>query len=120
LDRAPTEADREAEADEPRPGVWAAEVQGDLRLLTQDQTDALIRLELVLHSDPAERDAIRAACGGEVREVPFDDRPGWPATLQRGGIDSDPLVRILARRAWAIVTGSGSSCGASGPENASP
>jgi hypothetical protein len=100
-DRPLTPEDRAAHDEEPRPGVWAAEVNSDLRALTQHQTDALIRLELVLHAAaPSERDEIRAMCGGEVAEVRFDDRPDRPATLQRGGLDSDPMVRLLAYRAW--------------------
>ena len=47
--------------------------------------------------------------GGEPDEVMLPRRPDAPcaaligevcATRQRGGIDSDPMVRLLAYRAW--------------------
>lgn len=100
LDRDPTPEDREAERDDPRPGVWAGERFADGRRLTQDQTDALIRSELFMRCSIAELDDIVMAVGQPVFFAFMVD--GWqrPARVQRGGIDSDPLVRVLARRAW--------------------
>jgi hypothetical protein len=97
LDRPETPEDREAERDEPRPGVWAGEPRADLRALTQDETDLLIRRELVASASSADVMNVIAAVGGVV------EMPPWHSPVprcQRGGIDSDPLVRVLARRAW--------------------
>lgn len=100
LDRDITPEDLEAERDVPRPGVWAGQLGADLRSLTQDETDALIRAELVQCSiATGETDEIRRVVGGTVRYVRFQDHAST-AGCQRGGIDSDPLVRVLARRAW--------------------
>lgn len=89
--------------DAARPGVWAGEDDADLRALTQDQTDALIRGELIRSAPAAERAALVRAYG-EPREVavPASSPAGTTATchVQRGGLDSDPRVRTLARRAW--------------------
>ena len=95
LDRDPTPEDLEAERDQPRPGVWAGEPGADLRALTQDETDLLIRAELVLTSPRDGREQLIRACGG-IDSIPVPVR----RSCQRGGIDSDPLVRVLARRAW--------------------
>lgn len=96
----PTPEDLESERDAPRPGVWAGQFGADLRALTQDETDALVRFELLDRSTPAERSEIAAAVG----LLPSVSSPQWPcgnlALCQRGGVDSDPLVRVLARRAW--------------------
>lgn len=108
LDRDPTPEDFEAERDLPRPGVWAGEHGADLRRLTQDETDALIRAELYWkHALPAERERVYAAIGAPpqgpagLRLDARDARGQRPwLECQRGGIDSDPLVRVLARRAW--------------------
>ena len=91
---------RAAVAHDARPGLWATEVRGDVRALSQDETDLLIRTELVALAPPAERDEIIRAVG-KPRGVAVDlpGRVGW-AHRQRGGIDRDPLVRLLAYRAW--------------------
>jgi len=109
IERDPTPEDLEAERDQPRPGVWGGEQGADFRALTQDQTDALIRAELVLSATAAERDDVIRAVG-TPRAVDLDAhrdigdgqqvRGIVLAHCQRGGIDSDPLVRVLARRAW--------------------
>jgi hypothetical protein len=86
-----------------RPGVWAGEEGADLRKLTQEQTDALIRGELIRSAPAAERAALIRDYG-EPREVVV--RSSKPAGMsaachvQRGGLDSDPRVRALAHRAW--------------------
>jgi hypothetical protein len=105
LDRDPTPEDLEAKLDQPRPGVWAGEDGADLRALTQDQTDILIRHELIWRgAEAGERDAVARMCGysssDENRRLMGAADLDARAMHQRGGIDSDPLVRVLARRAW--------------------
>ena len=112
LDRDPSPQDLEAERDLPRPGVWAGEQGADLRALTQDETDMLVRAELYSMAVSTERAAFASACGGQPGMAQLEDRnpsrvSGGQcltthvlARMQRGGIDSDPLVRVLARRAW--------------------
>ncbi len=107
LDRDPTPEDLEAERDQPRPGVWAGERGADLRALTQDETDALIRFDLAdraLRGGAVEYREVLGAIGASedrpARPVDFGRLPRRLASMQRGGIDSDPLVRVLARRAW--------------------
>jgi hypothetical protein len=99
-----TPEERAAHDEDPRPGVWTAELGADLRVLTQDQTDALIRGELVHVAAPAEREHVLAVVGGwdGLRSVRVAAAPDLvrEITRQRGGIDSDPLVRLLAYRAW--------------------
>ena len=99
-----TPEERAAYDDDPRPGVWTAELGADLRVLTQDQTDALIRGELLHVAAPAEREQVLAAVGGRYGLRPVRVAAARDLvrniTRQRGGIDSDPLVRLLAYRAW--------------------
>lgn len=86
-----TAAERAAQDTAPRPGIWAGDELADLRRLSQDETDLLIRHELARYAfnDPE----LLSVLGGPLAA------PGV-AKLQRGGLDSDPLVRVLARRAW--------------------
>jgi hypothetical protein len=102
LRRPRTPEDREAERDQPRPGVWAGEPGADLRSLTQDETNALVRRELLTQARDVEaHDQLLAAVGGRLPEVVVGAPPSHRLGMtQRGGIDSDPLVRVLARRAW--------------------
>lgn len=105
LDREPTPEDVEAEREAARPGVWSGEPGADLRKLTQDETDAQIRAELIASVSFDERGEVARACGVPVDyrrvDLPVTGSPSLlHAYVQRGGIDSDPLVRILARRAW--------------------
>lgn len=99
-----TPDERAAHDEDPRPGIWTAELGADLRALTQEQTDALIRSELVHVAAPAEREEVLAAIGGwgGFGSVCVAIAPDLvrDITRQRGGIDSDPLVRLLAYRAW--------------------
>jgi hypothetical protein len=92
--------------------VWAGEDGADLRTLTQDQTDALIRGELIRSAPAAERAAL-VRDNGEPREVAVLSGATADATaachVQRGGMDSDPR----ARRAWEIATRGGSRCAVS-------
>lgn len=89
-----TPEERGAHDEYPRPGLWAGESRSDLQKLTQDETDALIRIELW-------QEASRR--GEDVSEI--EGLLGHPSSAigrcQRSGIDSDPLVRLLAYRAWA-------------------
>lgn len=118
LDRHPTDAERDALNDEPRPGVWIQQLPnteigpGDGRELTQSETDALIACE------------IRSGMAGKLNVAEYDDLIGIlqrfapqggmltmerhdtadidqrMAYQQRGGIHSFPLLRLLAFRLW--------------------
>lgn len=99
-DRPLTPEEIVARSEDPRPGVWAGEASADLRGLTQEQTDVLIRFELInFASHPGERDDVLAVVGSHTW---LDRVLGKDAIAQsqRGGIDSDPMVRLLAFRAW--------------------
>lgn len=124
-----TDEERVAIADEPRPGVWIEEHEvfhkvraplsqttgkhievkseierrGDGRALSQDYTDTLIATELYFASatdgyDPGNAELLDII--GEPMDVVLMDVPVNKARQQRGGIHSDPLVRLLAFRAW--------------------
>jgi hypothetical protein len=114
-ERAITEDERAAVADEARPGVWFEEniepqlnlrpLRGDAQPLDQEQTDALIVGELSRRDGGARLAEVRQIAQvwltnpspifmGEQRR----DRD--VAFQQRGGIHSDPLVRLYAFRAW--------------------
>ncbi len=98
-----TPEERAAHDEDPRPGAWAGERGADLRRLSQDETDILIRRELIDAAALAELDDVERACGSPPRtrtvtlQANGEDRR---VTRQRGGLDSDPLVRLLAYRAW--------------------
>jgi hypothetical protein len=108
------EAERTAIADAERPGSWFGEDGADGRMLTQEATDMLIRDELWRNApmaSAAEREELIGILGApQVVLLPsqLSSRSAHPdltdrfhvATVQRGGIDSDPLVRLLAYRAW--------------------
>lgn len=96
----------------PRPGVlyrseWASDVVAATPL-TQLQTDGAIRSEVwAMVSSRLTRDTIRNAAAAlsvgtrEYESMQELARPfGATVIHQRGGIDSDPLVRLLAYRAW--------------------
>jgi hypothetical protein len=98
--------ERVAYDEEPRPGMWIGERRAVGLALTQEATDALIRFELIRLTEAAERDEIIAAIG-EPLIISMEGRVERDrvidvvqATCQRGGIDSDPLVRVLAYRTW--------------------
>jgi hypothetical protein len=99
-----TPEERAAHDEEPRPGVWAGEPGADLRRLTQDQTDALVRWELWFTASPADRDDVAKMIGQphavRLPVAGFEHSGGHLASRPRGGIDSDPFVRLLAYRAW--------------------
>jgi hypothetical protein len=99
-DRDLTPDERAAHDEEPRPGTWFGDPGADGRGLTQDETDLLVRRELArMTQDLAEHEQILQAIGGRASPVLLDSA-GLVASAQRGGIDSDPLVRLLAFRAW--------------------
>jgi hypothetical protein len=104
-----TDAERAAIADEPRPGVWIQDADplrgrhfvGDGRLFSQDNTDCLIARELEWSHRV---DHALLTPWRRTVQVEWDahlKKPrSAPAEQQRGGIHSDPLVRLLAFRAW--------------------
>lgn len=99
-DRPLTQEEDVARSEDQRPGVWAGEASADLRGLTQEQTDVLIRFELINFAlRPDERNDVCAVVGSHTW---LDRVLGKDAIAQsqRGGIDSDPMVRLLAFRAW--------------------
>jgi hypothetical protein len=101
-------AERQAIADEPRPGSWFGDKGADGRMLTQDETDQLIRAELhgvaLATAAPATVAELTSILGAPHHvDLAFEGRGRAPlhrAIKQRGGLDSDPLVRLLAFRAW--------------------
>jgi hypothetical protein len=104
LDERPlTDAERAAIADEPRPGVWVQNDRsfpGDGRALSQHETDRLIVGELHRMPDQFGQAELVAVVGWPVA-IKFDtDKGKQHAFEQRGGLHSDPLVRLLAFRAW--------------------
>lgn len=98
--------DRDAELaagrDAERPGVWLGVHGAQATQLTQEETDVLIRLELWTHvsvsASQAEQAELRGILGQPKPSIAGSALTG--AFHQRGGIDSDPLVRLLAWRAW--------------------
>ena len=99
-----TPGDLAARDQAPRPGTWYGDPHADGRALTQHETDLLIRRELVSFAWPAEHRDIEGIVGA-ASWIPLASgwRAGHPfeaARTQRGGIDSDPAVRVLAYRAW--------------------
>src|SRR5689334_16335453 len=111
--------ERAITAEEARPGVWVEEysgfrgrprVVGDGRLLTQFQTDCLIVIELL---DTAIGRPEEARVQETVRSI-YPSTTAMPrltwfdrgftrmavARRQRGGIHSEPVIRLLAFRAW--------------------
>ncbi len=101
LDRPLTPEERAAHDEDPRPGVWAGQLGSDLRAFSQEETDALIRRELLDSATIADQDVLRSLVG-DPAVVDTGRTAGvnpW-ARCQRGGIDSDPMVRLLAYRSW--------------------
>jgi len=90
-----TAEERAAVADEPRPGVWidAKNWANDGRVLSQEDTDVAIVTELWASTAGNARahEALRDAVHPWLDDSTY---------TQRGGIHSDPLVRLLAYRAW--------------------
>lgn len=102
-----TPDERAAIADEPRPGVWVQSDMGgwsgvnpgDGRALSQHDADRLIAHELWVKSKYPDVHEIEKLLGYPGSTCfAFDD--GVVPIQQRGGIHSDPLVRLLAYRAW--------------------
>lgn len=100
-------------SDEPRPGVWIEDFTeidfgpggvraidtGDGRTLTQHETDQLIALELCegLVTETARRE-LAAIANWEIRSA--IDLGDARARRQRGGVHSEPVLRLAAFRAW--------------------
>lgn len=113
-DRQLTLAERAAHDEDPRPGIWAGEAAADLRKLSQNETDILvtssmwrtIALSSSIFMLDEERAMLEAAIGRHaMMSLPrltahLKPQQYIKATTQRGGIHSDPLVRLLAFRAW--------------------
>lgn len=99
-------AEREAIAVPERPGSWFGDAGADGRMLDQDQTDLLIRSELWRRATrdlagAVENHAELEGILGPMMQLEFDaERDKIVGHQQRGGISSDPLVRLLAFRAW--------------------
>lgn len=102
-------AERAAIAEAERSGSWYGDTGADGRMLSQDDTDILVRCELWNRMDLRVLDEkvhaeMTGICGPQHVLNLDTDANGWkifhPATQQRGGIASDPLVRLLAFRAW--------------------
>lgn len=96
-----TPEERAVHDEDPRPGVWAGQLHWGACALTQEQSDTLLRAELIACVSSKDR----AEFARLVHE-PIVVRLGQShsrvavAHIQRGGIDSDPLIRLLAYRAW--------------------
>ncbi len=104
-DRPLTDEERVVRDESPRPGTLIEGRARDAarRMFTQDETDALIRVELLACAGPAERDVLIRIVGVPRALIIYPTRHEGRqivATCQRGGIDTDPLVRVLAFRAW--------------------
>ena len=110
-----TDEERAASADEPRPGVWIeerdrpADLHGDIlvdrrgdgRTLTQEETDILVACELHMTAPLSSSGELHAILGEVAALIMIDEqRLSQHAYQQRGGIHSDPLVRLLAFRVW--------------------
>src|SRR5262245_39558954 len=94
--------------DEPRPGSWFGDEGADGRMLDQQQANVLIRSELWSHArgsvaDFVDNHAELEGILGPLRQAELvmsqDDGDGRRAYTvvarqQRGGISSDPLVRL--------------------------
>src|SRR5262249_44783646 len=99
-----TADERDAQNDEPRPGAWFGDEGADGRPLDQLTTESLIRGELISCAPEHERaELVRLL--GKPQLVTMAIGQGNDSLLafarhQRGGIDSEPLVRLLAFRCW--------------------
>lgn len=94
-----------------RPGLWLGSDLADGRALTQDQTDAMVRFEIertAALGPTAQHRAIRDAIGEpvdlemDVAVDRYEHVARTRAVSQRAGVDSDPLVRLLAYRIWGL------------------
>jgi hypothetical protein len=95
-----TPDERAAHDEDPRPGSCFGPGGGDSYLLTQSDTDILIRVELWSQAPHSARAQFEALIGTPRWRPGCVTDPLVPTTYQRGGVDSDPLVRLLAYRAW--------------------
>lgn len=86
-----TDEERTVHDAAPRPG-WCWHL---LRRLSQDETDVRIRRLLLALAQPEDRDEL-ARLVGPIPSPGLGER----TAMQHGGLDSDPLIRVLALRAW--------------------
>ncbi|HET7504300.1 MAG TPA: hypothetical protein VFK02_24935 [Kofleriaceae bacterium] len=95
-----TREERAAHDDDPRPGSCFAPLTGVSHMVSQSDTDLLIRVELWSHAPGSARSMFEELMGIPRWRPGAITDPMVPTTYQRGGIDSDPFVRLLAYRAW--------------------
>lgn len=75
---------------------------GDLRKLNQSETDSLIVMELRARCLPSELEDLKRLWPTLIEVVHYLENKNapWWFEEQRGGIHSDPLIRVLAFRTW--------------------
>ena len=95
-----TPDERAAHDEDPRSGSCFGTDGADSYLISQGDTDILIRVELWSRASPTARGQLEELIGVPRWRPGCITDPMVPTTYQRGGIDSDPLVRMLAYRAW--------------------
>ena len=111
-----TDEERAAVREAARLGTWWGDDGADGRRLTQRETDVLGRYQLVDHlvgfhprmkgtPRDIDMDSLAKIVGREqdlqrLRLPETAASVGGVASQQRGGLDSDPLVRLLAWRVW--------------------
>lgn len=100
----PVDHEREAEQREPRPGWVMFDTETPLRV-DQDDTERLIASELLSLAMFDEVDDLTRLIGSPMGiwvDAADTAGPGYRQIVQRqrGGISTDPLVRVLAYRAW--------------------
>jgi hypothetical protein len=99
-DRELTRDERAAHDEDPRPGSCFSPHTGESHLVTQSDTDILIRVELWSQAPESARALFEKLIGVPRWRPGSITDPLVPTTYQRGGIDTDPFVRLLAYRAW--------------------
>ncbi|HEU4728474.1 MAG TPA: hypothetical protein VFT22_11305 [Kofleriaceae bacterium] len=95
-----TSEERAAHDEDPRPGSCFTPRTGVSRRVSQSDTDLLIRVELWSRAPASARAMFEELMGIPRWRPGAITDPMVPTTYQRGGIDSDPFVRLLAYRAW--------------------
>lgn len=110
-ERALTKLEAMAQDHAPQPGVWwqspvdaAGYLEGNGRQLSQDETDLLIVSELYKTGTRADLELLEQLWGPPIVFRDRDKRSSHDITArqQRGGVHSDPLIRIAAVRAFGL------------------